>query len=264
MAVSVLPSAGSLDDLRTVASRAAAPQPFLGVGDPKLQDGPPSSVAAAAVACRDPFLSDTSVLRGLPNLPETADELRTIAHTLHASADDLLLGAQATKPNVSHLPLDRYRVIEFATHALLPREIPCQNEPAIVLTPPLQGSAADDGLLSSGDIAALRLNAEWVILSACNTAGPDGSLRGEALSGLTRAFLYAGARSVLASLWTVASVPTVRLTTETLAQLQAHAGMTRAEALRQTELGMIATPKLSHPAFWAPFVLVSDGGRTAI
>ena len=99
------------------------------------------------------------------------------------------------------------------------------------------------------------------MLSACNTAGPDGSARGgQALSGLVRAFLYAGSRAVLATHWAVASEPTVTLTTGTFDAF-AKPGTGRAEALRQSQLAMLKNPQTQHPVFWAPFVVVGEGAR---
>ena len=122
---------------------------------------------------------------------------------------------RATKPQVFALtdgPLRDAKVISFATHALVGGEMKGIREPALVLTPPSQPSADDDGLLTMDDVMGFKLLAnEWVILSACNTAAPDGS--GEGLSGLTRAFFYAGAPAVLVSQWSVDDAATQRLMT---------------------------------------------------
>jgi CHAT domain-containing protein len=100
-----------------------------------------------------------------------------------------------------------------------------------------------------------------VILSACNTAA-GGAQSAEALSGLARAFFYAGARSLLVSHGEVASDSTVKLITKAIAELGADPKIGRAEALRRSMLSMIDTGKdyEAHPAFWAPFVLVGEGG----
>src|SRR3990172_3225130 len=99
-------------------------------------------------------------------------------------------------------------------------------EPALVLTPPEKGSELDDGLLTAGEISQLKLNADWVILSACNTAAPDGTPGADGLSGLAKAFFYAGARSLLVSHWAVSSEATVALTTRMFAE--AEKGATKA------------------------------------
>ena len=127
-----------------------------------------------------------------------------------------------------------------------------------MLTPPATGTEQDDGLLDASEVAQLQLDAEWVVLSACNTAGPDGQLGGESLSGLARAFFYAGARSLLVTHWPVDSVAATALTTGTF-ERYAASDSDKAEALRQTQLALLAQPAFARPAFWAPFTLVGDG-----
>jgi CHAT domain-containing protein len=190
---------------------------------------------------------DLELLRGLPRLRETAQELNQIAQALGASPENsVLLGTAATKPRVTSTDLSQYRVLAFATHGLLPGELRCQAEPALVLTPPAALTAADNGLLDASDIAQFRLDAEWVVLSACNTAGPDGALGGESLSGLARAFFYAGARTLLVSHWTVASRPTVALTTGVSPRGSVPPRPPRAR--RPSYAGRHAAT--SHPVFW--------------
>ena len=262
VAISVLPSVAALGELRAVATRSAAPQPFLGFGDPAFagQRGSTRALQDALNFCRLEGGIDVGLLQNLPRLRETAQELALIAQSLGASPESsVVLGTAATKPKVMSTDLSQYRVLAFATHGLLPGELRCQAEPALVLTPPATLTPADNGLLDASDIAQLRLDADWVVLSACNTAGPDGALGGESLSGLARAFFYAGARTLLVSHWAVASRPTVALTTGLLAQVAQNPTLARAEALRRSQLTLAYTPETAHPAFWAPFVLVGDG-----
>jgi CHAT domain-containing protein len=126
-------------------------------------------------------------------------------------------------------------------------------------TPPDEATETDDGYLSASEIAGLKLDADWVILSACNTA-VGGAQGAEALSGLARAFFYAGARSLLVSHWEVASDSTVKLITKAIADLRANNNIGRAESLRRSMIFMIDIGKdyEAHPAFWAPFVLVGE------
>jgi CHAT domain-containing protein len=210
--------------------------------------------------CRTGERVDPALLRALPALPETADELRRIGRTLGAAPEAVVVGAEASEARVRATDLARYRVVAFATHAVLPGELRCQSEPALVLTPPAPGATGDDGLLDASEVARLRLDADWVVLSACNTAGPGGELGGESLSGLARAFFYAGARAVLASHWAVASEPTVRLTTGMFEAWGASRSLGRAEALRRAQLALLAQRATAHPSLWAPFVLIGDGG----
>ena len=263
LAISVLPSLAALRQLRSVAGESAAGQPFLGIGDPVLRGARADQRAAlqeVASQCREDEPFEPAMLQALAPLPETRDELRLIAASLGAADQSLVLGAAASEPTVRSAALDRYRVIAFATHGLLPNELRCQSEPALVLTPPAVASERDDGLLAASEIAQLELDADWVVLSACNTAGSAGELGGESLSGLARAFFYAVARALLVSHWPVASQPTVALTTGTFERYARSGTRSKAEALRQAELALLDQPATAHPALWAPFVLVGDGG----
>ena len=151
----------------------------------------------------------------------------------------------------------------FSTHGLISGELTGLSEPALVLTPPQEGTEADDGLLTASEIAQLKLNADWVILSACNTASAD-KPGAEGLSGLARAFFYAGARALLVSHWPVESNAATQLTTTMFDELKTNPTIGRSEALRRSMMKLAAndnTPHYSHPAFWAPFVVVGEGGR---
>ena len=156
--------------------------------------------------------------------------------------------------------LSKYHVIHFATHGALAGQVSGSSEPGLLLTPPDNATETDDGYLSASEIAGLKLDADWVILSACNTAagGADGA---EALSGLARAFFYAGARALLVSHWSVYSDTTVKLITGAISTMAADKSVGRAEAMRQSMLTLIdrGNPSEAHPAFWAPFVVVGEG-----
>jgi CHAT domain-containing protein len=157
--------------------------------------------------------------------------------------------------------LAQYRIVHFATHGVLAGQMDPRSEPGLILTPPQKASDDDDGYLTASEIAALRLDADWVILSACNTAA--GSATGaEALSGLARAFFYAQARALLVSHWEVDSDATVKLITTAVSEITRNKSVGRAEALRRAMLAMIdqGEPRETHPAYWAPFVVVGEGG----
>ena len=198
-------------------------------------------------------------------LPETADELCDVAQDLGADPKThLYVGAKATETEIKRLSdtgtLATYKVVHFATHGALAGELSGATEPGLIMTPPEHASQADDGYLSASEIASLKLDADWVILSACNTAAGDAS-GAEALSGLARAFFYAGARSLLVSHWAVNSDATVKLITKAVAALKGDPKIDRAEALRRSMLSMIDGGRdyEAHPAFRAPFVLVGEG-----
>ena len=294
-AITVLPAASSLKALRRVARPSAAAKPMIGFGNPLL-DGPDGTYAELARQARDnktcsaiskvqvasaaeaeaeargvaPIqtrggFADGAFLRQQVPLPETADELCAVARDVNADAGDIYLGARATESEVKRLSgtgqLAEYRIVHFATHGALAGQITGNTEPGLLLTPPSTPSAEDDGYLTASEIAALKLNADWVILSACNTAA-GGAQDAEALSGLARAFIYAQARALLVSHWAVNSNATVKLITGAISRLAADKTLGRAEAMRQSMLALIdkGDPQESHPAYWAPFVVVGEGG----
>jgi CHAT domain-containing protein len=259
-AISVVPTVGAFRDLRQAAAAAPAPLPFIGFGDPDFVGSPGDlrSLASLTKGCRADKAIDLDEIRVLPRLPETATELRGIAATLKAAPESVVLGAAATKAELRGQNLAQYRVIAFATHGLLANELDCQDEPALALSLPPKATKGSEALLTASEIVSLRLNADWILLSACNTAGPEG-LTGEALSGLTRAFFYAGARSVMATHWPVESTATVRLTTLTFESFAKQPTRGKASALRDAQIALMDDPKTAHPIFWAPFVLVGDG-----
>jgi CHAT domain-containing protein/tetratricopeptide (TPR) repeat protein len=267
-AITVLPSVASLRALRTFAKASRATKPFIGFGDPKLRrsGGADKRGTARNVQPYQSYYKGTEVdidrLRtGLPALPDTGDELREVAHDLGASDDDIKLGAAATVTNVKSMSLEQYRVIDFATHGLVAGEVGGLSEPALVLSLPDKPTAEDDGLLTASRIAKLNLDADWAVLSACNTAAGD-KPGAEGLSGLARAFFYAGARSLLVSHWPVATEAAVKLTTGAFAELAKNPQIGRAEALRRSMRALIADRSSvdnADPSNWAPFVLVGEG-----
>jgi CHAT domain-containing protein len=261
-AVTVLHSVSSLRGLRQFANAEHASGPFIGIGDPVLK-GSPSGKNVTLQSLFRGALADVEAVRELPPLPETADELHAIAKTMGATADDLLLGERASEPVLRQTPLDHYRVVAFATHGLMSGELKGLAEPALVLTPPAEATAENDGLLTASKIATLKFNADWVVLSACNTAAGDGTPDGGGLSGLARAFFYAGARSLLVSHWPVRSLAAVKLTTGAFAELAKDPTIGRAEALRRSMMVMLdpsQPAEFAHPLAWAPFVLAGEGG----
>ncbi len=287
-AITVLPSVASLAALRRNAKASNAEHPFIGFGNPLLKGASGSDDSAFRVkSCADwdgrfhiasgggaetiasyfrGVEADAEKVRHLSPLPETTGELCGVARSLGAPQSEILLGANATEAAIKAMNeadnLSNYRVVHFATHGLVTGELNGLAEPALVLTPPDEASKDDDGLLTASEVAQLKLDADWVVLSACNTAaGENGNA--EALSGLARAFFYAGARSLLVSHWPVNSQAAVELTTQTFAQLEANPEIGRAEALRRSMLTLIESgdPQKSHPAYWAPFMVVGEGAR---
>ena len=289
-AITMLPAVSSLKALRQNAKVSSARKPFLGIGNPLL-DGPNASYAQIKEAARQRRhcgglasvkvaaartgiasvrqrggIADVAELRQASPLPETADELCDVAAALGAVEADVLLASRATEREIGRLnksgELRDFRILHFATHGALAGEASGTAEPGFLLTPPLKGTAADDGYLSATEIAELTLDADWVILSACNTAAGD-TKGGQSLSGLARAFFYAGARALLVSHWYVDSNATVALIKGAFNELKTNPKIGRAEALRRSMVALMdsGVVALSHPAAWAPFVVVGEGAR---
>jgi CHAT domain-containing protein/tetratricopeptide (TPR) repeat protein len=274
-AVSVLPSVASLKTLRGLARGDKAGKPLVGFGDPVFDPNEAKLVkrtaaraanrSAAATRGYGGFWQGTGIDRArlseLPRLPESANELKMVADRLRAAPTDVHLRADASETTVKRLPLADYRVVYFATHGLVAGDVVGVAEPSLVLTLPAKPSSDDDGLLTASEIAQLKLNADWVVLSACNTIAGD-KPGAEALSGLARAFFYAGARALLVSHWAVDSNAAMRLTTSTFDILKSDPALGRAEALRRAMLAYMSDtsdPRHAYPAYWAPFVVVGEG-----
>ena len=209
-------------------------------------------------------------VRALCPLPDTAYEIKCVADRFKEQDRLIRLEADAKETDIKALSasgqLARYRILHFATHGLLSGDVERmakrQGEPALVLTPPDKpANADDDGLLTASEVADLKLNADWVVLSACNTAAGD-KIGAEALSGLARAFFYAGARALLVSHWPVYSDAAVSLTTRAFAELERNPKVGRAEALQHAMIALMddrSQDDNAHPAVWAPFVVVGEG-----
>ena len=163
-------------------------------------------------------------------------------------------------PNAKWLKevLLKKQVVVFATHGLLAGDLPNLSQPALAMA--ATANPADSPLLTLEDVLSLKLNADWVVLSACNTAGADGRAE-EAMSGLARGFFFAGSRSLLVTHWSVESESAMQLTTNAFASYKKDTAMRRSEALRQSMLAVMKSPAFGHPAFWAPYALVGEGGR---
>ncbi len=259
-ALTTLPSIESLSIVKSLPPPAKNRPALAGFGDPLFTGGVTVASLSRGAALFAGGLADVDRLKGLPPLPATRRELISIAKTLGADPTVLRMGDQATEAAVKATPLNA-AVVAFATHGLLSGDLEGLDEPALVLTPPDRASKQDDGLLTASEIIDLKLDADWVLLSACNTAGGDRP-GAEGLSGLARAFLFAGARSIVVSHWPVRDDAAARLTTGALSAYAAG-GLRRAEALQQSMLAVMddnRDPTLAHPSAWAPFVIVGQGG----
>jgi tetratricopeptide (TPR) repeat protein len=228
---------------------------MAGIGGADL----PAASAAGGVELTGLFRSGLPAIDSisdLPPLPEAAEELRAIAAALPGEDDLILVGPDAAEENLKRADLSGARVLAFATHGLVSGEIKGLWEPALLVG--TEDESGEDGLLGASEIARLKLDADWVILSACNTAaGEDAGA--PAYSGLASAFAQAGARSLMLSHWRVRDDAAAKLSVGTVRG--SAAGLPRAEALRQAQLALIAdrsVPDAAHPAIWAPFVIVEN------
>lgn len=280
MAVTQLPSVNALVVLRKLPAGSPERSSFVGFGDPvfgrteiasvrgnrKLRNlsiartdaaPTPATTAAATPATASEWVDYSKI----PPLPDTREEILSLANTLKADpARDVFLGTEASKANVKKLDLSKRKVVAFATHGLLPNDFPGVNEPSLALANPNDGK---HGLLTLEEILGLKLDADWVVLSACNTAAGDGS-GADAVSGLGRGFFYAGTRALLVTHWPVESASARILVTGLFERQAADKSLSRAQALRQSMLALMQRKEAgfayAHPLFWAPYALVGDGG----
>ena len=287
-AVTMVPSASALRTLRRSPPGKATREPLIAFGDPvfnreQATETPSTAVdvAEATVVSRgvplkrrsSPQLDDktSASLAMLPRLPDTAEELKSISLALEADpAKALFLGKDANERKVKSTDLSKFKIIAFATHGLVPGEIDGLTQPALALSAPDVAGVDGDGLLTMEEILGLRLDADWVVLSACNT-GTGAGAGAEAASGLGRAFFYAGTRALLVTNWSVHSQSARELTSDLFRRQAADPKLTRGEALRQAMMGLVDGPgyqdeqgrtlfTYAHPLFWAPYTIIGDGG----
>jgi CHAT domain-containing protein len=291
-AVTMVPSSAALRTLRQLPPGKPGRGELVAFGDPLFNaeqaaeaeqaETPIVKVAdAGAVTTRgmplkrrsSPKLEgvDSAELAMLPRLPDTADELKSIALALQADPSKVLkLGKDANEDAVKTMDLSGFKVIAFATHGLVPGELNGLTQPALALTAPAVAGVEGDGLLTMEEILALKLDADWVVLSACNTGAGSGA-GAEAASGLGRAFFYAGTRALLVTNWSVHSQSARELVTDLFKRQADDPKLTRGEALRQAMMALVDGPgylgadgktefAYAHPLFWAPYSIIGDGG----
>jgi len=294
-AVTVIPSASALVTLRNLPPGAPSREKLIGFGDPYFNAQEAAEAEAeqnVQVAAADTSDAGAATTRGiplrlraaphtedvdkaelalLPRLPDTRLELIAMAKALDTDpATALYLGKAANEQNVGSLNLSRYKIVAFATHGLVPGDVDGLTQPALALTAPDIAGTKGDGLLTMEKILALKLDADWVVLSACNTAAGAGA-GAEAASGLGSAFFYAGTRALLVTNWSVHSASARALIADLFRRQSADPMISRSEALRQSMMALIDGPgsadgtgrtifTYAHPLFWAPYSLIGDGG----
>jgi CHAT domain-containing protein len=274
MAVTQIPSPSSLLALRRIAKPTVAAKGMMGFGDPLFKLAvtgdaklPPTArirlLLAKPVRTEDTRYDAELGLRygDIPPLPETRKELQAVAKALGANVNtDLVLGDKATRRAVLEANLTDRRLVAFATHGLMPGELPGVSKPALAMA--ANADESESPLLELDDVLGLRLNAQWVLLSACNTAA--GVQNDAAMTGLVRGFFFAGARSVLATHWAVESDSAAALSAATFTNAS-RAGAARSESLRQAQLAMLdgtlGGGSWKHPYYWAAYALFGDPVR---
>ena len=279
-AITTLPSVASLKALRGIAKKAGRAasnseavgktkkqKPLMGFADPEFSSAKPGE---KRMASRGSFVGnyasffrgrnvDLATLSGLSQLPGTRTELQRVGKTLRVDEKHLKYGRDASERAVKAAKLDQYRIVYFATHGLIAGDVKGLGEPALAFSLPAKISPEDDGLLTASEVTQLKLNADWVVMSACNTAAAE-KPGAEALSGLARAFFYAGAKTLLVSHWPVGDEAAVALTTHAFKEMQANPKLGRSQALRRSMLALLGKGGMNaHPTVWAPFVVVGEG-----
>ena len=296
-AVTYVPSAAAFRTLRQLPAGPTTRDAFIGFGDPYFSveqaaaaesdpnEKPLVVASASPTATRGLPLArrsspqvegvDSADIAQLPRLPDTATELISIAKALALDPGSVLhLGKDANEQTVKTMDLSHYRIIDFATHGLVPGELNGLTQPALALTAPSVTEKDGDGLLTMGEILALKLDADWVVLSACNTGAGAGA-GAEAASGLGRAFFYAGTRAILVTNWSVHSASARELVSDVFRRQAADPALSRGEALRQASMALLDGPGFvdqggktvfayAHPLFWAPYTIIGDGGASQV
>lgn len=262
-AISYIPSASVLVKLSTKQRSERPPKRFLAFADPLYpQDQIDNSSAESPI--RQVMMAQGHRWQ-LSRLPSSQEEVTGIAQLFPKDQTKLFLQKDATEENVkSGSQLDNYQIIHFAVHGILNSEKPQFS--ALVFSLPTEkpeiknngaisdiNNAPQDGLLQVHEIFNLKLNADMVVLSACET-GLGKEIKGEGIVGMTRAFLYAGTSSVVTSLWKVSDTSTPNLMIDFYRRLTSQ-GLSKAEALRAAKLATLKKNNLRHPYYWAPFIL---------
>ncbi len=187
----------------------------------------------------------------LPALPNSRAEVQSIAQLFPQNKITVFFGKDATETNVKHTDLTGYRRFHFAGHSVIDEERPQFS--ALLLSD--EEGSKEDGNLTMVEVFDLRLKADLVVLSSCKTAlGKE--IRGEGMTGLSRAFLSAGAASVLVTLWDVNDRSTAEFVSDFYNNMTK--GSSKIAALRESRLKMIRSGRYSHPYYWAPFALIGE------
>ena len=257
--INYLPNVASFFNLKaSTKTKINSKSQFLGIGDPKFKKISQNitSENTAITFSRGGFIKDTRIINErYEELPFTSKELDALKNVFAKSS--LLTREKANEKKIKELKLEKFDVISFATHAEVSGTFEDFNEPFLVLSPPNVPNEYNDGLLTSSEISELNLNAELVILSACDT-GSKLHKYAAGFSGLINSFFVAGSRSVIATHWPVADESGYLLMSETMKKVS-NLNQTVSQALKNTKIEFIKGKygeQFKNPLFWAPYVYV--------
>jgi CHAT domain-containing protein len=255
------PSLKTFQMLRTNLNRLTAKNDFIGFGNPLIGKKKSRNIT---IAKNDLFLrgiENDAVFADLPSLPATETELINIQSLFSKKRSKIFVKEEATEGILRRSNLENYKVVSFATHGLMAGEYDQVSEPSLILTPGNIEYSSDDGILTSGEIRQLNINANLVILSACNTTASSGKPDGTSFSGLIDAFFLSGVRSVAATQWTVYSKAAQELASNMIkASIDENIGVSA--SLRKSMLRFISNPPdglSAHPKYWGAFVVAGNG-----
>lgn len=280
-AVTEIPAVESLERLRRPTAPMVQRKPMIGFANPLPNPTFQQQAGADNALTPSAKIRGGKIRRGLPAnirgandiaalrqflakepLPDSESELREVASIVGAADEDLFVGARATESSLKTANLESYRLIYFATHGQVANRFG-ESEPSLALTVPDNPNEFDDGLLTASEIAQLKLNADWVVLSACDTASGE-SGNAEGLSGLARAFFHAGARALLVSNWSLDDISAREIMKATFTALQLGRASTKGQALQQAMVAQINAAGGgqkswdAYPGRWAAFEIVGS------
>ncbi len=250
--INYLPSATMLSLLQSpgIKSESRGKMDLLAFGDPIFEPEPKLPKLNGIHQKKQVLRTSDGFY--LPALPNTHNEVVGISHLFSAGQSQVYLREGSTEEAFKSESLQRYRRLHVATHSLIDERKPSRS--AVILT--LDNNPDEDGFLEVDEIAELNLDCDLVVLSACQT-GRGQLLSGEGIVGLSRAFFYAGARSVVVSLWNVSDISTSQL----MRSFYHHmlGGVGNAAALREAKLQMAKSHnETQHPYYWAPFIIIGN------
>ncbi|MGD1924312.1 MAG: CHAT domain-containing protein [Paracoccaceae bacterium] len=259
---------------RSVSKPSRAGKAFVGFGDFR-EFGENEDIISRIIdqrqiapTCRE----DVGSIGTIGELEGTLDELKKVQAVLGIADEDVILGDDFTDTRVKETQLNDYRVLHFATHGVLGISEECLPEPGLITSIASDG----DAMLEASEILELKLDADLVVMSACNTGQGAGAVTdqigllaadglyaagGEGLNGLARSFFFAGARNVLSTLWQADDISAQELMVLFYETASSDEPVSIAEAMRLSQAKLIEGGEFSHPYFWAPFATIGDGAR---